>query len=256
MFSPRIIPVLLCKRNRLVKSEKFKKYTYIGDPINAVKIFNELKVDELVILDIEASYNKKIISLELVKEVCEEANMPFSIGGGINNIFQIEERLKIGAEKVILNTAAFNDINFIFEAVKNFGSSTISVCVDIKKDLFGRYRVYSHSNSRYHKRNYFEYIKDLQDAGVGELIIQSVDRDGTMIGYDYDLYKTICEEIKVPIIALGGAESIENIKSMWDRTSINSFAAASLFIYFGKQKSVLINYPIFDRKSFYKKFDE
>jgi cyclase len=254
MFSPRIIPVLLYKNSGLVKSVKFKNYTYIGDPINAVRIFNECFADEIIILDIDASKKGSTIDLQLVKEVGEEANMPFSVGGGIDSIQKIYERLKNGAEKVIINSAALNNTGFVKEASDNFGSSTITVCVDIKKSLLGKYGVYAHKEGKSLGVNYIDYIKRIEDSGAGEIIIQSVDNDGVMKGYDVKLYEALSKEINIPIVALGGAGDIHDMKKLWNTSSVNSFSAGSMFVYFGKMKGVLINYPKINRNEFRKKF--
>lgn len=254
MFSPRIIPVLLYKNGGLVKSVKFRDYTYIGDPINAVRIFNECYADEIIILDIDASKKNTTIDLQLVKEVGEEANMPFSIGGGINTIDKIYERLKNGAEKVIINSAAIQEPGFVKEASNNFGSSTITVCVDVKKSLLGKYQVYSHKTNKVLGVNYLDYIRKIEDSGAGEIIIQSVDNDGLMKGYDNRLYETLSKEINIPIVALGGARDIHDMETLWNSSSVNSFSAGSMFVYFGKMKGVLINYPKINRNEFRKKF--
>jgi len=254
MFSPRIIPVLLYKSSGLVKSVKFKNYTYIGDPINAVRIFNECFADEIIILDIDASKKNTTIDIQLVKEVGEEANMPFAVGGGIDSIQKIYERLKNGAEKVINNSAALHNPGFVKEASDNFGSSTITVCVDIKKSLLGKYQVYSHKESKALHLNYIDYIKRIEDCGAGEVIIQSVDNDGAMKGYDVKLYESLSKEINVSIVALGGAGDIHDMEKLWSSSSVNSFSAGSMFVYFGKMKGVLINYPKINRNEFRKKF--
>ncbi len=250
MFSPRIIPVLLYSNQGLVKSVKFKDYTYIGDPINAVRIFNDCVTDEIVILDINASKNKKTIDLQLVKEVGEEANMPFSVGGGIDTIQKIYERLKGGAEKVIINSAALRNVNFVKEAAEHFGSSTITVCIDIKKNFLGKYQLYSHSDKKSLSVDYMDYVKKIEDAGAGEIIIQSVDQDGMMKGYDEKLYQALSKTINVPIIALGGAGSIADMEQLWNNSSVNSFSAGSIFVYYGNMKGVLINYPNRNKNEF------
>ncbi len=242
------------KNSGLVKSVKFKNYTYIGDPINAVRIYNECFADEIIILDIDASKKGGTIDLQLVKEVGEEANMPFSVGGGINSLQKIYERLKNGAEKVIINSAALSNIDFIKEASENFGSSTITVCADIKKNLLGKYQVFSHKEGKTLSITYIDYIKKIEDAGAGEIIIQSVDSDGVMKGYDLKLYEGLSKEVNIPIVALGGAGDIHDIEKLWNSSSVNSFSAGSMFVYFGKMRGVLINYPKIDRNEFRKKF--
>lgn len=254
MFSPRIIPVLLYKNGGLVKSVRFKNYTYIGDPINAVRIFNEFFADEIIILDIEASKKGTFIDLQLVKEVGEEANMPFSVGGGVNSLERINSLLKNGAEKAILNSSAIDNIAFVKEASDYFGSSTITVCVDIRKNLFGKYQVYSHRQQKTLSVPYIDYIKQIEDSGAGEIIIQSVDNDGMMNGYDTRLYEALSKEINIPIVALGGAGDIHDMEKLWNETAVNSFSAGSMFVYFNKMRGVLINYPKIDRNEFRKKF--
>ena len=256
MFSPRIIPVLLYSNQGLVKSVKFKDYTYIGDPINAVRIFNDCVTDEIVILDINASKNKTTIDLQLVKEVGEEANMPFSVGGGIDSISKIYELLKGGAEKVIINSAALQNVNFVKEAAAHFGSSTITVCIDIKKNFLGKYQVYSHKDKKNLGLDYFDYVKQIEDSGAGEIIIQSVDQDGMMKGYDEKLYQTLSKSINIPIIALGGAGSIADMENLWNNSSVNSFSAGSVFVYYGNMKGVLINYPNRNKNEFERKFKQ
>jgi cyclase len=254
MFSPRVIPVLLFKNSGLVKSVRFKNYTYIGDPINAVRIFNESFADEIIILDIEASRKGRAIDLQLVKEVGEEANMPFAVGGGIDTLQKIYDRLKSGAEKVILNAAALKNTDFVREAADQFGSSTIAVCVDIKKNIFGRYQVYNHQEQKSLDRSFLDYIRQIENCGAGEIIVQSVDNDGLLKGYDTRLYDALSREINVPIVALGGAGSVEDMQQLWRSTAVNSFAAGSLFVYYGPMKGVLINYPQINRNEFREKF--
>jgi len=254
MFSPRVIPVLLYRSGGLVKSVRFRDHKYIGDPINAVRIFNESFADELVILDIDASITKSSIDVKLVREVGEEANMPFSVGGGIDSIEKIHQLLTNGADKVVINTAATKNPEFIREASKHFGSSTITVCIDIKKNLLGRYHIYSHHDRRTYAGNFRDYIKSIEDAGAGEIIIQSVDQDGMMKGYDTEIYKLLSREIATPIIALGGAGCVQHLEDLWNTSSVNSFCGGSMFVYWGDKKGVLINYPKIDRDDFRKKF--
>ena len=180
--------------------------------------------------------------------------MPFSVGGGVNSMEQIQQLLKNGAEKVVINTAALDNPNFIREASDYFGSSTITVCVDVKKSLFGKYQVYSHKDHKSRAGNFMEYIKKIEDAGAGEIIIQSVDQDGVMKGYDKELYEVISREINVPILALGGASCFSDMTDLWKTSSVNSFCAGSMFVYWGNMKGVLINYPKIDRNEFRKKF--
>ena len=243
MYRPRIIPVLLLRGQGLYKSIKFKNYNYIGDPINAVKIFNDLKADELTFLDINATKENRLISLELIKNIGEEANMPFAVGGGISSLNNIEQIIKSGAEKVIINSYAIRNPNFIKEASNYFGSSTICVCIDIKKTFFGIQKIYSHAGNKVTSYNILDFCKLMEQNGAGELIIQSIDRDGTMEGYDLDLLSSISKYVTIPIVGLGGARDYNNLNEGYKIARLNGLAAGSLFVYQGRNKGVLINYP-------------
>ena len=243
MFRPRLIPVLLLKDQGLVKSVKFKDFKYVGDPINAVKIFNDLNADELVFLDIEASKEKRCISSEFVKDIGEEANMPFAVGGGINTIAQIQELIACGAEKVILNTVASLRPEFVKEAADVFGSSTISVCIDVKKNWLGKESIYIYAGKQATKYKVLEFVKLMQEMGAGELIIQSVDNDGAMAGYDIELLKRVSEAVTIPVIALGGAGNEADFYDVLKNTYCTGLAAGSFFTYQNKQRNILINYP-------------
>ena len=242
MFRPRIIPVLLLRGNALVKSKGFKDFRYIGDPINAVKVFNDLKADELVFLDIEATKEKRTISTELVRQVGEEANMPFAVGGGIKNLEEIQNIIAKGAEKVIINTCAVENPKFIREASDNFGSSTIVVCIDVKKKFFSGEVVWRNSGSKSSKYSPKDFAKIIEENGAGEIIIQSIDKDGTMSGYDLDLVKEISTAVAIPVVALGGAGNLEHMIEAYKKGFASALAAGSLFVFQGPNKGVLINY--------------
>ncbi len=242
MFRPRIIPVLLLQGNALVKSKGFKDFRYIGDPINAVKVFNDLKADELVFLDIEATKEKRTISTELVSQVGEEANMPFAVGGGIKNLDEIQNIIAKGAEKVIINTCAVENPKFIREASDNFGSSTIVVCIDVKKKFFSGEVVWRNSGSKSSKYSPKDFAKIVEENGAGEIIIQSINKDGTMSGYDLDLVKEISTAVAIPVVALGGAGNLEHMIEAYKKGFASALAAGSLFVFQGPNKGVLINY--------------
>lgn len=242
MYLPRVIPVLLLKGSTLVKSVGFKKYNYIGDPINAVRIFNDLKADEIVFLDIEASNQKRLISLDFVRDVGEEANMPFGVGGGIKSLQDIEAIIKSGAERVIISTSSIENPDFIKKACDHFGSSTIAVCLDVKKKLFKGNVLWTNGGTQASSWDPITFAKKMQDAGVGELIVQSITNDGSMQGYDLDLTRSIAESVSIPIVALGGAGSKTDLEQAFDHGYANGLAAGSLFVYHGTKKGVLINY--------------
>lgn len=243
MFRPRIIPVLLLKDSALCKSIQFKKHKYIGDPINAVRIFNNLKADELIFLDIEASRNETLISLDFVKNVGEEACMPFAVGGGIKSIQDIKKIINAGAEKVVINTAAARNPDFIREASENFGSSTIVVCIDVKKKLFGKQCAYIRNGSQLTPYAPVEFARLMEKNGAGELIIQSIDRDGIMNGYDIELVRLVSTAVSIPVVALGGAGKKEDLVEAFRDGGANGLAAGSLFVYQSNKRGVLINYP-------------
>ncbi len=253
MFRPRIIPVLLLKNQGLVKSIGFKEHRYIGDPINAVKIFNDQKADELVFLDILASKEKRTISLEFVKNVGEEANMPFAVGGGIQTLQQIREITAAGAEKVIINTFASINPDFIKQASDTFGSSTITVCIDVKKKFLSTEQSWILNGSKSTGYSPVEFAQMMENNGAGEIIIQSIERDGMMNGYDIPLIKKIAEAVSIPVVALGGAGNSSHMKEASLNGFANGLAAGSMFVYHGSRKGVLINYlNEEEKKTFFK----
>jgi len=243
MYRPRIIPVLLLQNKGLVKSVKFKNHRYIGDPINAVRIFNDLKADELAFIDILATKENRTISIDFVKNVGEEANMPFSAGGGIRTLEDIRKIIEAGAEKVILNSIAGEDPGFVRKAADAFGSSTITVCIDVKNDFLGVEKVWIRAGTKSVNYNPVQYARQMEESGAGEIIIQSIDRDGTMIGYDFDLIKRIAESVCIPVVSLGGAGKLEHLIDLNALVSLNGLAAGSMFVYHGERRAVLVNYP-------------
>ena len=248
MYRPRIIPVLLLKNSHLVKTIGFSKSNYIGDPINAVKLFNELKADELVFMDIDATSANRGVDLQLIQEIGEEADMPFSVGGGIRNLQQIRDSMASGAERARFATYAAECPDFIIEASKTFGTSTISVCIDVKTTIWGKQKVHIRNGKKNTSLDPVEFAKLMQNNGAGELIIQSIDRDGKMNGYDLNLIESIAKSVTIPVIALGGAATTDDLHKAWQQSKANGLAAGSLFVYHGTKKGVLINYP--DKKVF------
>jgi cyclase len=243
MALPRIIPVLLLKNAGLVKTEQFKNPKYIGDPLNAVKIFNDKEVDELIFLDTLASPENKKIPLEFLAEVAEECFMPLAYGGGIKTIDDIRTILKVGVEKVILNSIVYSDLDFVKKAVNDFGSSTICVSLDFKKNFWGKYELYSNGGRKHEKIDWIELIQKLDDIGVGELMLNSIDRDGTMKGYDLDLLKKVTAMVKMPVIVCGGAGSVKDFDEAINECGASACAAGSMFVFHGKHRAVLISYP-------------
>lgn len=243
MFRPRVIPVLLLRNLALVKSVKFKDFRYIGDPINAVRIFNDSKADELVFLDIDATHENRLISLEFVRNVGEEANMPFAAGGGIKSLEEIRNILKAGAEKVVINSYAIRNPDFIRQASEAFGSSAIVVCIDVENKFLKKQSIKIPGAVKDFKYSPNEFSLLMQEKGAGELIIQSVDNDGVMKGYDIELVKQISQAVTIPVIALGGAGNLLHLKQVYEEGFATGLAAGSLFVFHGPHNGVLINYP-------------
>lgn len=242
MFRPRVIPVLLIQDDVLVKSVQFKKHRYIGDPINAVKIFSNFKADELMILDISATKKGNTISQSLITEVGAEANMPFAVGGGISTLQHIQQCIAAGAEKVVIGTAAARQPGFVKAAADAFGSSTICVCMDVNKNFLGRQMVYINNAKKATQYSPVQYAQLMEAQGAGELVIQSVQQDGTMQGYNLGLIQEISAAITIPVVALGGAGNISHMQAAI-KANASAVAAGSLFVYQGSKKGVLINYP-------------
>ncbi len=243
MLQTRVIPILLLQNKGLVKTVKFKNPKYVGDPLNAIKIFNEKEVDELIFLDIDASKKGIEPDYELIKDFASECFMPVCYGGGITNLEQIKKIFSLGIEKVSINSIAFDNEQFIREAVKMFGSQSIVVTIDIKRSLLGKYHIYDHTRKKTLKILYLEYIKRIEKLGIGEFLINDVDRDGTMQGYDAELFKSIVQYVTIPVIACGGAGALDDFKKIKQEANISAVAAGSFFVFQGKHRAVLITYP-------------
>jgi cyclase len=245
MLRTRVIPILLLKNNGLVKTIKFKNPVYVGDPINAVKIFNEKEVDELVLLDITATNDKKEINYNKIEEIVSEAFMPIGYGGGIKSLDQIEKLFKLGVEKVIINSEIFKNLDLITDAAKVFGNQSIVASLDVKKDFFGNKKIYSHSGTEKIKEDLVSVCKNLVNAGVGEILINSIDKDGTMSGYDTDLISEVSKSVEVPVVSCGGAGSIEDFAKAVN-AGASAVAAGAMFVFQGIHRAVLISYPNYD----------
>ncbi len=242
--------MLLLRQGGLVKTVRFDKPTYVGDPINAVKIFNDLEADELVFLDILASRERRLVSLDFVHDVGEEANMPFAVGGGIRTLEDIRRILGAGAEKVVLNTAAGRDPAFISEAARAFGSSTVTVCIDVRKRLFGKLQTWVLSGTEPTGLPPQEFARIAESQGAGEIIVQSMDRDGSMQGYDLGLVRSVADAVTIPVVALGGAGTLADLGRAHSAGHATGVAAGSLFVFQGPRRGVLINYPARSEVSF------
>jgi cyclase len=243
MLKTRVIPCLLLLDDGLVKTVKFKSPKYVGDPINAVKIFNEKEVDELIFLDISATSQNRKPNFTLINEIATECFMPLCYGGGVKTIEDIRILLKLGVEKVSINTSAIQDPTFISKAAATFGSSTIVVSMDIKKNIWGKYYLYTQRGQVNTNIEPVDFAERMEKAGAGEILINSVDYDGTMKGYDLPIIKRITDTVSIPVIATGGAGKLEDFKTAVEQGGVSAVAAGSMFVFIGAHKAVLINYP-------------
>jgi len=242
-YRPRIIPCLLIENQGLVKTIKFTKSRYLGDPINAVKIFNGKGVDELCILDILATKEKREPDFNYLRDIASEAFMPLSYGGGITNLEQIKKIFFIGYEKVIINTSFIYNPNIIKEASEYAGKQSIVVSIDSKKDFMGKYVCYTNGGKTKTKHEPVELAKIAESLGAGEILLNSINKDGVMQGYDLKLIKEVTDAVSIPVIAVGGAKDISDLKRAINEGKAHAVAAASMFVYYGKQKAVLITFP-------------
>lgn len=244
MLKPRIIPTLLLKDGGLVKTTKFDNPRYIGDPINAVKIFNEKEADELVLIDIDASTLGKEPDYRLIERIANECRMPLSVGGGIKNLEQANKILGFGVEKIIVSSLLVENPEMISRMVNYLGSQSVVVSLDLKKTTFSKRYEFCLHNGRKKTGKYLDEVLNLAiSLGAGEILINSIDLDGTMLGYDMDLLQGIKKRISVPVTVLGGAGTLEDLKNVIAQLGVVGVAAGSLFVYKGKHKAVLINYP-------------
>jgi imidazole glycerol-phosphate synthase subunit HisF len=248
MVLKRIIPCVLYSDEGLVKTKKFRSPNYIGDPINSIRLFNDKEVDELLFIDIDASKNKSEPNFTLVQEIASECFMPLSYGGGIKDVHTVEKLLKMGVEKVSINSALLSNLDLCKKISTEFGSSTLIGSIDVKKNLIGRYRVYNHIQKKTLSLDPIDYVKQLEANGVGEIFINNVDLDGTFSGYDISLLQEIENKLSVPIIPCGGAGSLTDLAEVFNKTKIKAVAAGSIFVYTGKFNAVLINFPTEDQK--------
>jgi len=238
---PRVIPVLSIIGNDLVKTEKFKNPRYLGDPVNAVKIFNGKYVDELVICDIRATKDNTPVNFPLLKNIASQAFMPLGYGGGIKTLDEAKLLYKTGFEKLIFSTQLHDNPELIKECVKHAGSQSVVASVDIKKNTSGSYNVFVDSGTRKVSDNLIEYIEEVVSLGVGELIISFIDRESQMNGYDLEIIKEISKKVSIPTIPLGGAKNIVDFQEAI-KSGAHGVAAGSMFVFYGPRKAILITY--------------
>lgn len=240
---PRLIPCLLLSDGSLVKTVQFKEPTYLGDPINAVKIFSEKCVDELCIQDIEASKNGRGPDFDLLKDVASEAFMPLSYGGGITTLDEAAKLFHIGFEKVVLNTALIERPSLISEIAERFGVQSVVASIDVRQDVFKRYRCVTRDGTQTTGETPSALALRAQALGAGEILLNSIDRDGMMRGYDLKLVKSVAEALSIPLIACGGAKDAADMARVLHEGGAHAAAAGSMFVYWGSLKAVLINAP-------------
>lgn len=243
MLLTRFIPCLLIKDNSLVKTVNFKNPKYIGDPINTVRIFNEKEVDELIFLDIDATPKNKEPNYKLLSEIANECFMPLAYGGGIKTFEQAQKIFQIGFEKVAINSALHSNLTLATQIAEKYGSQAVIGVIDIKKNFFGKRTIVSNSAKISHKETIFEWVQKLEKSGVGELLVTSVDKEGTWDGLDLELIKEITSISKVPVIAHGGVGSIDDIFNGINQSKANAIAMGSMVVYQKKDFGVLINFP-------------
>jgi len=243
MLATRVIPCLLYQDGSLVKTVRFKNPSYVGDAINAIKIYNEKEVDELIFLDITASAENRAPDLEIIKQIASECFMPLAYGGGITSLEQVREILRVGVEKVSFNSAAINNPQLITETAKAFGTQCVVVSIDVKKNFWGKPEVYGDRATQSTKENPVGFARRMEDLGAGELLLTSVDREGTWEGFDIELVGKISNAVKIPVIAHGGGGKLGDIQDVVKFGKAAAVALGSLVVYQKKGMGVLINFP-------------
>ncbi len=243
MIKPRVIPALLLRGQGLVKTVKFKEPKYLGDPINIVRIFNDKEVDELVLLDITATPEKRGPQFDLLKNIASEAFIPLAYGGGIRSMDDVKKLLSIGIEKLIMNTSAVEAPSLVREVADHAGSQAAVVSMDVKKNFLGKYEVFTHCGQKKSGLDPVKHAVEMERMGVGEIIINSIDRDGTMQGYDVDIVRKVADAVHVPVVACGGAGNLSHISEVIKQGHASAAAAGSIFVFQGPLRGVLISYP-------------
>ena len=243
MFSPRVIPCLLLRNLGLVKTVKFKNPTYLGDPINIVKIFNDKEVDELMFLDIMATVENKRPPFKLLEKVASEAFMPLGYGGGIRMLEDVKTIIGLGIEKLVINSYAVENPAFIRKVADFAGSSSVVVSMDVKKNRWGKYEVFTHSGRKATGLDPVKFAVEMANIGAGELFLNSIDRDGTMQGYDLALITRVASAVNSPVVACGGARTVQDLEAAVKQGGASAAGAGSMFVFQGPHRAVLISYP-------------
>ncbi len=250
MLRPRIIPSLLIHEKGLVKTVNFKSPKYVGDPINAVRIFNEKEVDELVFFDIDATVLNKEPDYVLIEKLANQSRMPLCYGGGVKTVKQAQKIFSLGIEKIALSSVVLQNPIIVTQIAERVGSQSVIVVLDVRKKLFGGYEVYTHNGNKATGINPIKFAQELEELGAGELVINSIDQDGMMKGYDLNLIEKVVEKISIPVTVLGGAGSLKDIETVIEKNGVIGVAAGSLFVFRGPYKAVLINYPNQEEKNY------
>jgi cyclase len=243
MIQTRVIPCLLLRGSGLVKTVRFKEPRYLGDPINIVRLFNDKEVDELVLLDINATPERRGPRLDLLGDIVSEAFIPLCYGGGVRSLDHFNALFSLGVEKVALNTAAVDDPALVTAAAERYGSQSVIVSIDVRKPLIGGQRVVTRGGRQRTGLDPVQFAVEMERRGAGELLLNSVDRDGTMAGYDLDLVRRVTAAVSIPVVACGGAGSVADLGRAVNEGGAAAAAAGSLFVYQGPHRAVLINYP-------------
>jgi cyclase len=238
----RVVPILLLSNSGMVKTRNFTKPRYLGDPINAVKIFNDKRADELAVLDIEAT-SKRRIDYDWVSDIVSEAFMPIAYGGGINSLDQCVELFKRGVEKIVINSAVPKNPKLITEVAERYGAQAVVVSIDVKRNFWGKNKVYTHNGRKETKFEPTELARLAEQHGAGEIIVTSIEREGTFLGYDTALLRTVSGAVCVPIVANGGAAKVGDFEFAVNEGKCGAVAASSMFVFAAKGEGVLINYP-------------
>jgi cyclase len=239
----RIIPVILLSGESLVKTTRFSNRVYIGDPCNSVKIFNEFEVDELMVLDINASKNKTEPNFDMLRELASECFMPISYGGGIDSLSIASKVFELGYEKVVVNSSGITDLSLISQLAERFGSQAVTFSLDYRKHWGHRKFAYIESGSKRVKTDMFELLHQAEARGAGEVLLTSIDREGTWNGLDLDTLRDVAERLSIPVIANGGVGSISDIRAAFEQTSVSSVGVGNLFVYQKKGMGVLVHVP-------------
>lgn len=243
MLRTRIIPTLLLRNESLVKTVQFGRFTYVGDPCNTVRIFNELEVDELVFLDITATLEKRSPNLKVLADIANECFMPLGYGGGIRKFEDAKAIFKLGFEKIVLNSYAVEAPTFISRLAEHFGSQSVIVSIDVKKGLLGANQVKTHAGGKNAKIGVVEWAQEVERLGAGEILLTSIDREGTWEGFDIELVKSVTDAVGIPVIANGGAGSLEHIGQVVKEASASAVALGSMVVFQKKGAGVLVNFP-------------